>query len=167
MHARGRQLIRQDPADLRLQEAVGLQLQRQRDIRRQERAQLGEGRHTLGRELGPAVRCAERLELRQGHAGDRAVAVGGAIHGPVVDADEDAVRGQVQVGLDDVRAVGQGAAERGQRVLRARGGVAAMRHDVRLGSTGERELFGDHFRSSLYAFRSVIASGAQQSQLDV
>ena len=141
------QLGGQPPADVRLQEAVGLQLQRQRHARRlvsQQVAQLGQGRHAFRGELGPAVRCAERLDLRQRHPGHRPVPVGGAVHRAVVDADENAIGGQVQVGLDDVRAVRQRAAERGQRVLRAGDRVAAVGHDVRFGSSGESQLSGGH-----------------------
>ncbi len=114
----------------------------------------------LGRELRPAVRGAQRLDLRQRHRRHRAVPVGGAIHFAIVDTDEDAVRRQVQVGLDDVRAVGQRAAERGQRVLRAGRRVAAVRMTYGFGRPGMlscRELIAPRsFRFSPWRSRHVL-----------
>src|SRR5271154_2309299 len=65
--------------------------------------------------------------FREGHVVDRALSVGSAIDGVVVDGDEAGVAGQLQVGFDEGSAEGKGLLERSESILGRVTGSSAMR----------------------------------------
>ncbi|MDT4870927.1 hypothetical protein FQZ97_1060290 [compost metagenome] len=75
---------------------------------------------------GPAVTGVQCLQLFQAQRGDRAVAVGGALQGVVVDHHQLAIAGQPHVHLQHVHAQGVGALEGEQAVLRPQAFAAAV-----------------------------------------
>jgi hypothetical protein len=83
-------------------------------------------------------RAGTRSYLGQVEFGDHAGLTRGAIECRVVNADEDAVARQMEIGLDDIGPIGDRTAKGRQRVLRRRHAVAAMRHDVGPGLAIER-----------------------------
>src|SRR6476646_5343814 len=68
----------------------------------------------------------EFAQLRQRHLADQAVAVGGAIHPPVVHTHQMPVAGEPNIAFDTVGALFEGQFIGGQRVLRTFGRCATV-----------------------------------------
>ena len=131
---------------------------------RQEPEHLFDGRHADasaavrkgGAAVGrPAVAGVEALQLGEAERGDRAGAVGGAVHCRVVHHHDGAVGGHAQVHLEHVGAELRRMLERGERVLRAQRRAAAVRDHLHAGLLVAKERM---------AGLRAAAPGAQQQQ---
>jgi hypothetical protein len=100
--------------------AVELQVEQQVDAAAQGGEHIGEAHGVVGCEL---------LEFGEAHAGDGAIDTGSALQRLVVVADEDAVAGAADIGLDGVGAGRNGGGEGLGRALAVMSGGAAMGDD--------------------------------------
>jgi hypothetical protein len=116
-----------------LQEAISFQLQAESHVARQQGNQFRQSWNALSFELWATIGCAQHFQLSQRHAGYRPGAIRRSIHRLIVDADKDIIGGQVQVGFNDVCALGQRLSEGRKCILRAGYPVAPMGHEVRFG----------------------------------
>jgi len=86
-----------------------------------------EGRDAFADEFAGEPRTGvEAASLGEGHVMDVAFAAGGAIHGFVMDGNEMSIAGKVQIGFNEGDALGNRAAESGQRIFRGVTRGAAM-----------------------------------------